>query len=88
VTRSLSSRGGLVSATCRDGLVQLSASPAVGWEIEDIDGGRQREARVRFERSDDGDGRVEVRAVCTGAGPQFELDDDSSGHDGDGESGD
>src|SRR3990170_9094758 len=64
VTRSVTTRGGFVSGTCRAGLVRLSASPAVGWEIDDLDDEPEREARVRFERVDDGDGRVEVRAGC------------------------
>jgi hypothetical protein len=87
LTRSVPTRGGLVSGTCRDGLVQLSAAPAVGWEIDDLDSGSRTEARVRFERVDDGDGRVEVRAGCTGGVPRFAVEDDSSGH-GSGGSGD
>jgi len=79
VTRSITTRGGLVSATCRpDGLVQVSGSPAVGWEIKDIDGGAQRDALVRFERPD-GDGRVEVEATCPRGAPRFALDDDGDG---------
>lgn len=67
-----------MSATCRSGLVQVSGSPVVGWEIEDIDGGAQRDARVTFERPD-GDGRVEVGATCSRGAPRFSLDDDEDG---------
>lgn len=85
VTRNIITGEGTVWATCRSGLVQLSASPAVGWQIEDIDEGRQRDARVRFEPAGDGDGRVEVEAVCAQGTPQFALDDDrdsGGGHGG------
>lgn len=68
-------RGGLVSATCRSGLVQVSASPAMGWQIEDIDGSPQRDARVRFEQRDS---RVQVEAGCSRGAPRFALDDDDS----------
>jgi hypothetical protein len=79
VTRSLSTLGGLVSATCAQDRVRLAASPALGWEIDDLDAGFRSHPRVRFERSDDGAGRVEVRAECTDSGvPSFELDDRSS----------
>src|SRR5688500_7503508 len=37
VQRSVQTRGGSVFGTCRSGLVRLSASPAVGWEIDDLD---------------------------------------------------
>jgi hypothetical protein len=89
VTRTLSTRAGLVSAVCQDGLVRLNASPAVGWGISDLDSDRRREARVRFERTDeDEDGRVEVRATCAAGNPAFALaeDDEHSGdEDGGGE---
>jgi hypothetical protein len=79
VTRSLSTVGGLVSATCERDRVRLAASPALGWEIEDLDAGFRSHPRVRFEHSEDGDGRVEVGAQCTDSGvPSFELDDRSS----------
>jgi hypothetical protein len=88
VTRTLSTRAGLVSATCQDGLVRLNASPFVGWGISDFDNGRKQEARVRFERAEDEDGRVEVRATCAAGNPAFALyeDDEHSGdEDGGGE---
>jgi hypothetical protein len=80
-TRSLNTRAGLVSATCQGGLVRLSASPAVGWGIEDIDADPRPEGRVRFER--DEDGRVEVRASCAGDVATFTVDDDGEHGGGD-----
>jgi len=79
VQRSVTTRGGFVSGTCRSGLVRLSASPALGWEVDDLDDEPERQARVRFERVDDGDGRVEVQASCVGGTPHFAVEDDSSG---------
>lgn len=76
VRRSLSTRGGLVSAVCRLGLVRLSASPAVGWGIDDIDRRFTREARVRFEGGGEDESRVEVRTSCVGGVPRFVLEDD------------
>jgi hypothetical protein len=79
VTRSQTTRGGLVTGTCQDGLVRLSAAPAIGWEIDDLDSGARTEARARFEQVDDGDGKVEVRATCARGRPVFVVRDDSSG---------
>jgi hypothetical protein len=76
VTRTLQTRGGTVSATCRGGTVRLSVSPAVGWTVDDLDP-PGRESRVRFEPTGDRDGRVEVEARCAGGRPRFELDDDA-----------
>jgi hypothetical protein len=98
VIRSLTTRGGLVSGSCTRGLVTISAAPTVGWAIDDVDGGPTQEARVRFERTGDGDGRVEVRAWCAGAVPRFSVEDrtdnsgpggggDDGGHDGSGSGG-
>ena len=87
VVRSLTTRGGLVSGSCSRGLVTISAAPTVGWAIKDADGGPTQEARVRFERTGSGDGRVEVRAHCAGGVPRFSVDDrtgDSSGPGDDG----
>ena len=87
VSRTLTTRGGLVSATCRSDLIRVSGSPAVGWQIEDIDGGPQRYARVRFEPID-GDGRVDLEATCSRGTPRFALDDEvGGGEDGGGEDG-
>ena len=84
VTRSRTTQGGLVSGTCEGGLVRLSVSPYVGWEVDDLDAGARDEARVRFERVDDGEGKVEVRATCSGDTPTFNVRDDSSGSGGSG----
>lgn len=82
LSRSQTTRGGLVTGTCQDGLVSLSAAPAIGWEIDDRDSGARDEARARFEQVDDGDGKVEVRATCTSGRPTFVVRDDSSGSSG------
>jgi hypothetical protein len=81
VVRSLTTRGGLVVGSCSRALVTVSAAPTVGWEVEDLDGGPAEEARVRFERTGDGDGRVEVRARCAGGLPRLSVEDrtDNSG---------
>ena len=84
VTRSQTTRGGLVTGTCQDGLVRLSAAPEIGWEVDDLDAGARDGARARFERVDDGDGKVEVRATCSGGTPTFTVRDDSSGSGGSG----
>ena len=87
VRRSESTRGGLVTGTCRGGLVTLGAAPSVGWEIDDLDDEPEREAKVKFERVDDGDGEVEVRVRCVDGVPTFSVREDSSGS-GSGGSGD
>ncbi len=87
VSRTIVTRGGLVSATCSGDTVKIGASPAVGWQIDEIEGSGSREAKVRFERSDDGDGRVEVRATCAAGSPRFAIEDDSSDHGGEGSDG-
>lgn len=79
VKDSVSTRGGLVTGTCRGGLVTLGAAPSVGWAIDDLDDEPEREAKVKFERVDDGDGEVEVQARCVGGAPTFSVDEDSSG---------
>jgi hypothetical protein len=82
--RTITTRAGLVSGTCRSGLVSLSASPAVGWSIDEISGGRREEGKVKFRRTGDGEGELEVHARCSGGGPTFEQDDreGSGSHDG------
>ncbi len=76
VTRTKTTSGGSIVAQCRGGLVSVSASPAVGWELDDIDRGRSREARVRFERGDGDDkGRVDVRVRCSGGRPTFAVEE-------------
>ena len=84
VTRTQITRGGQVTGACEDGLVRLSAAPEIGWEVDDLDAGAREEARARFERVDDGDGKVEVRATCVDGTPAFTVRDDSSGSGGSG----
>jgi hypothetical protein len=78
---SVTTRGGFVAGSCRAGLVTVSASPAIGWQIEDVDGGQVTDARVRFETTD-GDGRVEVHSWCAGGTARFSVDDRTGGDDG------
>jgi hypothetical protein len=75
-----------VAGSCRAGLVTVSASPAIGWQIDDVDGGQVVDARVRFEATS-GDGRVEVHSWCSGGAAKFSVDDRSRGDDGGGGSG-
>jgi hypothetical protein len=84
--RGFSTRACFVSGSCSGGLVAVSASPAVGWSLDDVDSGRRDEARVRFEHSD-GDGRVEVTAWCERGVPRFSAEDRDRGGDDDGSSG-
>jgi hypothetical protein len=86
VVRGFSTRAGFVSGSCRAGLVAVSASPAVGWSLDDVDGGRRDQARVRFEHSD-GEGRVEVTAWCERGVPRFSAEDRDRGGDDSGGSG-
>jgi hypothetical protein len=80
---SVTTRGGFVAGSCRAGLVTVSASPAIGWQIDDVDGGQVEDARVRFEATG-GDGRVEVHSWCSGGTAKFSVDDRSGGGDDDG----
>ena len=80
---SVTTRGGFVAGSCRAGLVTVSASPAIGWQIDDVDGGQVTDARVRFEATG-GDGRVEVHSWCSGGTAKFSVDDRSGGDDGGG----
>jgi hypothetical protein len=80
---SVTTRGGFVAGSCRAGLVTVSASPAIGWQIDDVDGGQVTDARVRFEATS-GDGRVEVHSWCSGGTAKFSIDDRSRGDDGGG----
>ena len=77
VSRTLTTRAGLVSATCRGSALRVGAAPAVGWRVDEVepeDGGR----KVRFES---GRARVEVRVTCLGGRPAFAVEDDDSGGD-------
>jgi hypothetical protein len=80
---SVTTRGGFVAGSCRAGLVTVSASPAIGWQIDDVDRGQVVDARVRFEATS-GDGRVEVHSWCSGGTARFSVDDRSSGGRGSG----
>jgi hypothetical protein len=85
VKRGISTRGGYVSATCRDGLVSVGAAPAVWWEVDSMTQGRVRSARVRLQPSHDAKGeRVEVTATCQSGTPAFttEYSDGGGGDDG------
>ena len=79
--RSVTTRGGFVAGSCRAGLVTVSASPAIGWQLEDVDSGQVVDARVRFEATG-GDGRVEVHSWCSGDTARFSVDDGTGGDDG------
>jgi hypothetical protein len=83
---SVTTRGGFVAGSCRAGLVTVSASPAIGWQIKDVDSGQVVDARVRFEATG-GDGRVEVHGWCSGDTAKFSVDDRSGSDDGGGSSG-
>jgi hypothetical protein len=80
---SVTTRGGFVAGSCRAGLVTVSASPAIGWQIDDVDGGQVVDARVRFEAIG-GDGRVEVHSWCSGGTAKFSVEDRDRGGGGSG----
>lgn len=65
-----------MSGSCSAGLVSLSASPAIGWGIEQVDAAPSTEASVRFRPTDGSEDRVEVRARCEDNGPVFEVEDE------------
>lgn len=72
VSRTLTTRAGLVSATCRGDALRVGAAPAVGWRVDEVepeDGGR----KVRFES---GRARIEVLVTCLGGRPGFAVEDD------------
>jgi hypothetical protein len=71
-------RGGQVFASCVGGLVKISASPAVDWQLDRIDQGRLPTASLEFTRSGK-DGEVEVSVHCVADRPQFALDDGAPG---------
>ena len=73
-SRSISTRGGYVAGTCAGDQVTLSASPAVGWRIDEIRGGPSLEASVTFHQSG-ADGEIQVDASCNGGAPQFAVQD-------------
>lgn len=90
VKRGISTRGGYVSATCRDGLVSMGAAPAVYWVVDSRTPGGAPSGRVRLEPAQDANGeRVEVTATCPGGTPAFttEYSDGGGGGGGSGSDG-
>jgi hypothetical protein len=88
VKRGIATRGGYVSATCRDGLVSMGAAPAVYWVVDSRTLGRTQTGRVRLEPAQDANGeRVEVTATCPGGIPAFTTEySDGGGGGSDGSS--
>jgi hypothetical protein len=77
-----------VTATCRDGLVSVTAVPSVGWEVHDRTAGRVTTARVSFEPSHQGHGRhVVVVARCASNRPVFGVTQRFGGESGEGDDG-
>jgi hypothetical protein len=87
VVRSVTTRAGVVSGSCSGGLVTISAAPAVGWQVDELDGGPDDDADVKLEQRSGG-GEVEVGAACRDGVPRFAVDDsaddDHSGRGGGG----
>jgi hypothetical protein len=81
---SVDTAGGYVSGTCQSGLISLSASPAVGWQLDDVSAGRRVEGEAKFEQSGDGDGKVQVTAWCASGKPRFSVESDGGGGGDDG----
>jgi hypothetical protein len=77
-SRTLSTRGGTVWASCAGGLVAITASPTVNWQLDRIDRGRLPTAGLEFTRSGK-DGKVEVSVRCVGGVPRFALDGTAGG---------
>jgi hypothetical protein len=72
--RNYTTRGGFVSATCTGRLVEVTATPATGWELDDRTTGRVRSAKVKFEPVGDSHGaKVTVYARCDNGTPTFDL---------------
>jgi hypothetical protein len=80
VKGGITTKGGYVSGTCRDGLVSVGAAPALWWKVDSATSGRVRTARVRLEPSKDANGeRVDVTASCVGGNPVFHTDYNDGG---------
>ena len=87
IKRGISTRGGYVSATCRNGLVSVGAAPALYWQVDSRTPPGVRTGRVRLEPAQDANGeRVEVTATCASGIPTFSTDyqEGSGGGDGGG----
>lgn len=70
--RSTNTPGGFVSASCSGDRVQVSATPATSWQLDDITTGLARTARVKFEPVGDSHGqKVTVVARCVDGSPAF-----------------
>ncbi len=54
-------------------MVTLSASPSPGWELKDLSAPQRPEGEVKFEQTGDGDGEVEVTAVCAAGRPSYSV---------------
>lgn len=63
--------GGTVVADCATGTPVLAGVPAAGWFVDDSNDVGEMEF-------DSGGQKVEVRVVCAGGAPVFDLDDSSS----------
>jgi hypothetical protein len=91
VKRGIPTRGGYVSATCRNGLVSVGAAPALYWQVESRTSPGVRTGRVRLEPATNANGeRVEVTATCASGIPAFTSDyneGSGGGDDGGGDSG-
>ena len=84
-TRSITTRAGFVSATCTGRLVEVTATPATGWELDDRTIGQVRSARVKFEPVGDSHGeKVTVYARCDNGIPTFDRRVRAAGSDNSG----
>jgi len=79
----VSTGGGYVSGSCQSGLIALSASPAVGWELDHVTGGRNSAGEAEFEQVGDGEGKVKVTAWCASGQPAFDVENDEDNSGGD-----
>jgi hypothetical protein len=87
-SRSINTRGGYVQARCSNGLAAVSASPAVGWRLDEKSPGWLRQAEVRFQLASDDDQRVKVDVTCATRGPVFAVRNETGGGGGGGDDGD
>jgi uncharacterized membrane protein YgcG len=76
VTRSRSTTGGMVFATCSGKLVQITSTPALNYVADDLASGPARSAWVTFKS---GSTEVHVTASCAGGKPVFRTAGDDHG---------
>jgi hypothetical protein len=76
--RGITTRGGWVQGRCNGGLVTLSVSPAVGWELHERSTGANPTGTARFEETS-GSGEVRVSASCVAGTPRFSVTEEASG---------